>query len=269
MKLFIPGTELAPFIESIWYADHDVNEQRPRIIMPDGSCEIIINLADPYQMSYDGINYKQMEGINLFFTRDKMSYLIQGKKSKAIGIRLKPFTLYVLIGKPLIDFITKTIPLKNVLPELNNYLLNVSYSESVSVQAIQNIVIESLNKNLSQRDYTAEAIYQEIEQKKGVTSVGCLSDKFGINYKYCERLFSKYFGVGPKKYIRYRRIHFALNEINQAMDKPDFLSIVAKYAFHDQAHLIREFIDLTGVSPLSLYEDNSTLQKFYRNIEPV
>lgn len=269
MKIFIPDTTLAPFLESFWYADHHVNKQRPRKIIPDGICEIIINMADPYQISYDGNNYQSMEGINLFFARDKMTYLIQGRRSKAIGIRLKPFSLYMLIGQPLRDFATNTIPLRSILPELNNLLVNLPESQSEAIQALHRILINALDKNLLLRSYTAEAMYQEIEQKKGVTSIGYLIDHFGISYKACERLFLKHYGVAPKRYVRYRRLHFALNEINRATSKPDFLSIVAKYAFHDQAHLVREFIDLTGVSPLSLYEENNTLQKFYGNIKSV
>ena len=105
-----------------------------------------------------------------------------------------------------------------------------------------------------------------MELNRGITSAGYLLEKYNIGYKKLERLFSKFIGVAPRLYIRYRRMHYALREINQARDKPDFMAIVVKYAFHDQSHLIREFTDLTGVSPFSLYHENNTLQKFYQDI---
>lgn len=85
-----------------------------------------------------------------------------------------------------------------------------------------------------------------------------------INYKFCQRLFVKYYGTTPKRYIRHRRLYFALIELNQAITKPNFIAIVTKYGFHDQAHLIREFNYLTGGTPLTMLDEIINCKKWYQ-----
>lgn len=265
MILHKPPSDLKVFVESIWQIDEEIYGDGIRKIVPDGSCEIIINIADPYHLSFDGTKYEQFSGIQLFFLRDRIKYLKQGRYCKATGIRLKPYSLYVLSGASMVNNVAKVSPLATLLPKLSDQILSLNrrYNHENYITEIEILLTEQFDNLNNRRNPMAEEIYEEIERKKGVTSVAYLLEKFNIGYKQCERIFLTYYGTTPKKYIRFRRLNFALNEINKAKNKPDFMLIVAKYAFHDQAHFIKEFIDLTGVSPLNLFNENDTLQKFY------
>jgi AraC-like DNA-binding protein len=265
-KVYEPIDDLKPYIESIWKVDHLADTNTIRKIIPEGISEIIINLGDPYQLSEDGINYEFLDD-NIFYSmRSSIIHLKQGRYSNAIGIRFKPFAFYYLTGRSLAAWDSNTISLENAMPNLNQSIYKLKRNNYILIEKLQSLLVTMFINNIERRNQTIEAVYLEIEQKKGVTSVGHLLKKFKVDYKNLERQFTKYIGVAPRLYIRYRRMHYALDEINRAKNKPDFMSIVVKYSFHDQSHLIREFVDLTGVSPLSLYEENNTLQKFYQKI---
>jgi AraC-like DNA-binding protein len=266
MEVYHPNVNLSLFVESIWRINRVIEDRIVTKIIPDGSSEIIMNYGDSYELSFNGKDFKPFNGIQLFFIRDKIKYLKQGTNSKAIGIRLKPYSLYLLTGIPLSDYSFKISPLSNLLPELGKKLTDISniFDRLEVLKIVEQLLTDFFLTLAAERDHTAELIYEEIERMKGVTSVAYILEKFKINYKHCERLFAKYYGTTPKKYIRFRRLNFVLNEINKIQNKPDFISIVEKFAFHDQAHFIKEFIDLTGVSPLSLFQENNTLQKIYK-----
>jgi AraC-like DNA-binding protein len=263
-EVYEPSDDLKPYIESSWKVDHIADSKTIRKIIPEGISEIIINLGDPYQLSEDGINYDLKDGNILYLMRSSINYLKQGRFSKAIGIRFKPFAIYYLTGRPLNSFDSETINLGHAIPYLNSSISSLKHQNDIVIELMHDLLAKMIKQE--RRNKKIEAIYQLIELKKGITSVGYLLEEFKIGYKKLERLFAKYVGITPRQYIRYRRMHHALSEVNQAKDKPDFMSIVVKYDFHDQSHLIREFTDLTGVSPLTLYEDNNTLQKFYQDM---
>lgn len=266
MELYHPNNGLELFVESIWRINRVIDNRIVTKIIPDGSSEIILNVGDPYELSFNGADFNLFSGVQLFFIRDRIKYLRQGTNSKAIGIRFKPYSLYLLSGIPLSDYAVKVSSLHKVLPGLDTELTPIKglFDQPEVLKIVEQILVNHFKTRTTERNPIAEMIYEEIERKKGVTSVAYLTEKFKINYKYCERIFARYYGSTPKKYIRFRRLNYVLNEINKIREKPDFMSMVEQFAFHDQAHFIREFIDLTGVSPFSLYQENNTLQKFYQ-----
>jgi methylphosphotriester-DNA--protein-cysteine methyltransferase len=68
------------------------------------------------------------------------------------------------------------------------------------------------------------------------------------DYKKAQRSFREYIGISPKLYARMLRFENIHNELRN-LKSLDWMNIVAKYNFHDQSHLIKEFKFFTGVTP--------------------
>jgi AraC-like DNA-binding protein len=78
--------------------------------------------------------------------------------------------------------------------------------------------------------------------------MGQLAEDVNMSQKHLERLFQRYVGHTPKTYARIARFQGALGSmtLSQGMDAVD---LVSRFGYFDQAHLINDFKQFTGVTP--------------------
>lgn len=69
-----------------------------------------------------------------------------------------------------------------------------------------------------------------------------------MSARQLERLFRDHVGVGPKWVIRRYRLYEAA-EMAQSVTKHRWADVAAELGYSDQAHLIRDFRSMFGVTP--------------------
>ncbi|WP_262283417.1 AraC family transcriptional regulator [Micromonospora sp. MA102] len=93
----------------------------------------------------------------------------------------------------------------------------------------------------------ATALVEEIRADRSVLRVDDFARRHGASTRRLQRLFLDHVGVGPKWVIRRYRLQEA---IEQAAAGPlDWSRVAADLGYADQAHLVREFTAVAGVSP--------------------
>ncbi|MGS2613854.1 AraC family transcriptional regulator [Micromonospora sp. LZ34] len=96
---------------------------------------------------------------------------------------------------------------------------------------------------------TAETIrlVEAIRTDRSVLRVDDFARRHGVSTRRLQRLFLEHVGVSPKWVIRRYRLQEA---IEQAAGGPlDWAALAVDLGYSDQAHLVREFTAVTGVSP--------------------
>jgi AraC-like DNA-binding protein len=89
-----------------------------------------------------------------------------------------------------------------------------------------------------------------IRARRGQVTVRWLADQVNLSISQLERSFTRHVGVGPKLLARQTRICALAAEATSA--NPGWALLAARYGYADQAHLVREFRELTGLTPSSL-----------------
>lgn len=93
----------------------------------------------------------------------------------------------------------------------------------------------------------ATALVEEIRTDRSILRVDDFARRHGFSTRRLQRLFLDHVGVGPKWVIRRYRLQEA---IEQAAAGPlDWSRVAADLGYADQAHLVREFTAVAGVSP--------------------
>ena len=87
-----------------------------------------------------------------------------------------------------------------------------------------------------------------IRANRGRVTVRWLADELNLSISQLERSFARHVGVGPKLLARQTRI-CALAAEATGLASPGWALLAAKYGYADQAHLAREFRELTGLTP--------------------
>lgn len=92
------------------------------------------------------------------------------------------------------------------------------------------------------------AIAASIMGDRAITRVEHLVAATGLDLRALQRLFREYVGASPKWVINRYRLHEALEQI-AAGGAIDWAALALDLGYFDQAHFIRDFRALVGVSP--------------------
>jgi AraC-like DNA-binding protein len=87
-----------------------------------------------------------------------------------------------------------------------------------------------------------------IRARRGRLRVRWLARQVNLSVSQLERGFTRHVGLGPKRLARQTRL-CALAAEAMMPASPGWALLAAKYGYADQAHLAREFRELTGLTP--------------------
>jgi AraC-like DNA-binding protein len=89
-------------------------------------------------------------------------------------------------------------------------------------------------------------VYTVVNDRR-LVRVDDLAARFGINTRTLQRLFSRYVGVSPKWVIQRYRLHEAAERL--AAGPVDHAALALELGYSDQAHFVRDFKTIVGLSP--------------------
>jgi len=101
-------------------------------------------------------------------------------------------------------------------------------------------------------DQSLQPLTKLIERERGAVSVEWLSQASGLSRQHLTRKFREQVGVSPKQFCRFTRFQALLNSA-YASAQPDWAALAAEFGYYDQAHLIAEFKEFTGLTPRQFY----------------
>lgn len=84
----------------------------------------------------------------------------------------------------------------------------------------------------------------------GEVRIDHLAERLGVTARHLRRVFTESVGVGPKEFARTVRLQRA---VRLAATSRDWARIAAAAGYYDQAHLIADFRDLVGLTPVAYF----------------
>lgn len=87
--------------------------------------------------------------------------------------------------------------------------------------------------------------------------IGDVANATGYSMKHLSFVFKEHIGVTPKQVHRVARFQKILGALMTA-DRPDWAALALEYGYSDQAHFIRDFRALSGMTPTAYWSARST-----------
>jgi transcriptional regulator GlxA family with amidase domain len=100
--------------------------------------------------------------------------------------------------------------------------------------------------------------YERILRSQGDIRISRIANALDWSRKHLVARFNKEVGVGPKAIARMVRFNRAL-AIAQAARCPDWAELAVECGYADQAHLVREFHEFAGKSPMAFLKGAAPL----------
>lgn len=235
LKRVAPSPALAGLVDTFWSVKWDLRGQKPHIQQ---------NIPDPcIHMVFEPGRSRIVGVVTKRFTRELAG------RGCIFGIKFRAGGFYPILKSPVSKFRDENLLMNDVFgsdgDSFTEHILNAK-----SIESQINIAEKFLSPFIPLSKQTIDQIGQiisEIETNKNITKVDQIVEKVSLNTRALQRLFNNYVGVSPKWVIRKYRIHEILTRLENGAS--DWQDLVAQLDYFDQAHFIKDFKDMVGVTP--------------------
>lgn len=239
-----PSPHLAAYIDCYWTITRETAlcSTRHETMFPEGGLGVIFNYGDPILLNKTPIYSPSFfDGTTTTGTTVDFDGAIN-----AFAIRFKTGGAFPFLQSPLREVVNQIEGLESEPLLLSSIKHPKSHSFQHRIQIAEQHLYEML---ASSKEIPPLALFAKIrKQSKLQTNVSSLSRSLGVSKRQLERLFLKYVGITPIKYLRLQRIEAARDLLKQNSHL-SCADIAFELGFYDQSHFIREFRIVTNMTP--------------------
>jgi AraC-like DNA-binding protein len=237
MERYLPGPELAAFLDHFWIVEWDLGDQPP-----------YVQRTLPYpcvHLVFDSAVRSGIWGV----PTGAFDYALKGA-GKVCGLRFKPGAFRAILGRPVRTIADRVLALSEVFPwdeaQAESSVLNTA-DDAAMVAAASRLLAPQLPAPDPQVERIG-AILRLAEATPGLTQVEQLAEAARLGVRSLQELFGEYVGVSPKWVIRRFRLHEAADCLANG-EEVDLAALAQRLGYFDQAHFSADFRKLVGEPP--------------------
>ena len=172
-----------------------------------------------------------------------------------VGARFWPGSASPLLGVPADELVDQLVPLDDVLGEPSDLSAQLAEAPGpdAALQLLQLDLVRRQARTPQPDSLVAEAVWRLMPWRP--TTIGLLTQDLAISESQLRRRFLAEVGTGPKTLQRTLRFQGYLALAQAADHGGRIADLAAEVGYADQAHLGRECVRLTGLTPRELLGD--------------
>jgi AraC-like DNA-binding protein len=260
LRTYNPGPPLDEFVDRFWLCSDSPQHPRERIL-PSGTLELVINLSDDEIRIYDAKRpdrCRQYPGAVVsgpyrdFFLIDPLQH------ASIIGVHFRPGRAFPVLGVPASELADAHVDLETLwgstAAELRERLCAAA-TPADRFAVLEDALLGRLRRP-PRRHSAIPVALDAFERADAAVTVRDLARRVGLSQRRFIQLFTAEVGLTPKLYGRVRRFQRARELVRNAA-APDWAAVAVACGFFDQSHLIRDFGEFSGLSPVAYLNQRS------------
>lgn len=245
---YAPAPELADFVRHYWVVEWDLTDSEPYLqeVVPNPCVNLVIE-----------------PGRTFFYppSASRFAYLQQGR-GKVFGVKFHPGGFYPFLGGSLSELSGRPLPIESVIAASSSELeLALLTSENDELIARVDLLLAQALPEADEETFLLRRIAERIAEDRELTKVDDVCRLFHIEKRTLQRLFSRRVGLSPKWTIRLYRLQQAAEALDRGGAdgiRPKLQHLSNELGYHDQAHFIKDFKAVVGVTPEAYLYGSST-----------
>lgn len=258
LRLLKPSPALAGIVEVYWiYAGPPPAHPFDRVL-PKGREELIVNLMDGELRCYEpsGELHRRTRG-PLVSGMDRGFYVIDTRQQQEImGVHLAPGALWRLLDVRADELAGRRIGLADLWGREAPWLWERLMACRGLDRRLRLLDRELLRLKVRTLHPAVEWAAAQFCLHPGQVAVRAVAEEAGLSPRRFQELFTRQIGLAPKAFARVRRFQAALARIHREAS-PDWAAVAADQGYADQAHMIREFREFSGLTPSGYHRRRS------------
>jgi AraC-like DNA-binding protein len=210
--------------------------------LPDGETELLVRFDD------------RKTSTSVVGTRTSAFEKLAETPGHTLLVRFRLGGAHPFFGRPLSQLTDQYVPLPDLWPLERRAQLEAAEGPDAVVRATLASLQATLERDDAYDPQSARAVRRAVRliaEAADLPRVPQLAAALGISERQLRRGFDHTIGLSPKQYLRVVRFRRALHAARSAA-RPDWAAIAELTGYFDQAHLIGEFRELSGVTPSAL-----------------
>jgi methylphosphotriester-DNA--protein-cysteine methyltransferase len=253
-----PHPALAPFVESLWIQDEPALEEEvePTTLLPAGRAALVLEFGDPFEeVRPDGAR-RRHGPLQLCAQRTEPARVAACGRTGLVIVNFRPFGAAAFLGPQgehagaLVD--ARALVSDREAREVLDELLHAR-DDRARAAAVERFLLARRPRGGPDGPHGPGALVaaavERIERAAGREPIEDLCAALGTGRRQLARAFERGVGLGPKALARIVRFQHALR---RARAGASWAAVAASAGYHDQAHLAKECVALTGRAPGAL-----------------
>jgi AraC-like DNA-binding protein len=230
-----PVSALSPWVECAWSLDsvEPVFEHR---VPPDGALDLV---------------YDRRNGLRAVGTMTRQQSFDFPDGASMAGIRFRPGMARTFLGVPP-ELTDRTVPLEELWDRRARELLR-KLDDAKSIQEAMSLLLSGLGQPGHSPNPVQHAI-GAIADAHGNADLDRIASHANLSPRQFRRRCLEESGLTPKHLCRVLRFRHACR-MAEKQDRPNWSGIAAEVEYFDQAHLIRDFHEFTGTTPMAVFSN--------------
>lgn len=243
-----PGGAVGRFVESVWWARGRLRVGSERVA-PTGSTVLGIVLGPPIEQTPRNGRGDTHPGRSGFLIGPHDEPIVNRPTGETwcVGIVTTPFGCRASFGFDPLPLRGRVIGAEAWTPfgGIRDALLTTSDPQS-ALELVERALEVGLDPDVPGIDRVERAVALLTEEP--ALPIGELAERLGVSHEHLDREFARIVGLGPRTLARILRMRALLGSID-VFGTVAWIDRAAELGWFDQAHLIRDFKKLTGMSP--------------------
>jgi AraC-like DNA-binding protein len=229
-----PSAALAPFVTC--FCEVETRAGEGHRVLPDGAMDVLFGAGDA--------------GARVIGPMTRAIVVEAPRASRAAGVRFRPGAAIELLGvaaRELRDGSASAVDVWGAAGRTLDARLAEARDAAGVIAAIEAELVSRVARSRSPDARVTRAVAL-LEANGGELPIPAVAATVGVGERQLERLFDERVGYGPKAFARVARLQRATRAISRGW-APSWARLALQCGYADQAHLVREFRALTGVTP--------------------
>lgn len=222
-----PGPALEDIVECFW----TTSEVRPAPfrVLPDGCMDIVFDFS---------------AGAVLVGAMRRARLVTPVRRPDLLGVRFRPGGLSTCFRLDAAAFTDNRLELSVIWPEARAIWNRLGEAPPAARVALLAAQLRSMRR--SSPDALVRHCVQRIEATGGRLRMAALEKE--ANARQIERRFAAHVGLSPKRFARVVRFKNVMARLSHGT--PNWADVAVDCGYADQPHLVREFKELSGLTPV-------------------
>jgi len=242
-----PG--LVPFVSSIGHGESDFGHGR-ELSLPSGTINLYINLDRDQIRIYpvDGGPPEVRSGIAVRGPNSRPVYVDPADQRRVMWVSFRVGGASPFVPADAADLRDRIVDLADLWGRDGELLRERLLAASTVERRLDELAAALLARPRRPLDRRDDAVVAAAVALHRGASVGDAADRLGWTPRRLGRAFTAHVGLAPKRFARVRRFQRLVRAVATSAG-PDWARLAVETGYHDQAHLIHDFRDLSGLTP--------------------
>ena len=243
----VPRAPLSDFVRVLWYWDGYCQPHARERILPDGSMNIVFDLAEsaPLGRNCNGMPKQVIAGAHSTFMVTDTADMVT-----TLGINFKPGGAFPFLRMPACELNDQCILLDDVfgsgVRSLRERLLE-SVTPAQKLAVAEQWLLSQLARPLEKHPAVEYATRQFLRDCVA-QPLSAVLGRIGYSQRHFNQLFTSEVGLTPKRFQRVRRFQRVITSIASSPDV-DLADLALSCGYYDQPHFAHDFRSFAGLSP--------------------